>query len=318
MISKYIYKHCYIPTEKHDRELYKKSLSFRHCIPFISDKMWTHITSNITESELLSFIQETNNDYDSQLPKCKFGSFLYKTCFQHCINLLTTQISQHMYILNGQSELDILHKINMNTVPLKMFICFVYDTHHRWNLSLIHERVPITILPEYSIGLTDCCPTFEISLFKEHTDCMKTYALRGLVFNTEINHRIISMNNPECLHTLKEYGFSMDKELLLWAFVNKKWNIVNYGMKTINIPVIECLPYCKTIVQFLDAIEEYLSINKTFITRDIKHILDYYWVYISEHKYPNIISFILDKDMHTMRWNKLYDIENHIRILFHA
>jgi len=310
MLSKYIYKHCYIPEDKYDRQLYKKALSFTHTIPFITDRMWTYITGNITKEHLFQYLSEQKNEYTRQVPTCQFGIFLYHTCFQYCTNVLNQDNYKVVCGELGISKQELFIQLRTDSISLYTYIQFVHSIKanhlNKWS-----------VLPIYRVNITLCCPTFIHACKHKHIPCMEQYVNHGVPFYSDINQYIVSTNSIECVKKMESYGFVFDKDCMMYACKHKLWDVFQYGITSKSIPfhITDGLTELPT-TEKLQLLEEYTT--KYPADKQIKELVDYYWVYIDAQIYPMLYSIISDKELQNKRLQQIYNIEANIRNIFHA
>lgn len=340
MISKYIYKDRYIPEEKYDRFLYEKCIKFTKCIPFMTDKMWTYIVGGITESDLTTYIHESTNTYHLQIPECKFGSYLYHTLFQYCKTILSMQTDYNCYLLYNIPKQEYIDSIQPDTVSLKAFIYFIYETHNNWHTVLnpstnifpkcntIEQHAnlccvqrPITI-SSLHINMYVCCQTFYQSCKNNHIQCAETFINNGLVFTRDHITSIIFSNSVSFIEKMIEHGMKMNTYMIPISLVYKQYTTFAYCIH--NYPswiseVTKCIHYTHNPNTYLDAIEyvcKYYVKEITSIRDNLRPSIEYYWAYVDPKLYPETVSQYMDTHIHTLKFNTILQIESHIQKLF--
>lgn len=341
MISKYIYKDKYIPEEKDDRALYTKCMQYIHCIPFMTDKMWTYVVSGISKTDIHMYITQLENTYDIQVPTCKFGSYLYHTLFRYCKTILSIQIDYNCYHLYPYSKEQLMDSIQTDTASLKAFIYFIYETHNIWHTvlnpsinifpkcnTLIHFehskciRRPIIISPLYKTE-TVCCKSFIETCKKNHTLCAEEFIKNGILFTPQLTEQVVCSNNLRFIQTmLEQHGMPVYIHLFPKLLVYKQYKTLDFLLKKVEhvqIPFEDCIKYVTNPVEYIQCIDSVCEMYPLYIEsirEKVVPILDFYWTYIDVKKHKHVITHYIDSSTCNYRRSLLHQIESHFIDLF--
>jgi hypothetical protein len=336
MLNYIKYKDNFYPSSNDDKILYSKAFKFKSMIPFITNEMWYYIIDNISQYDFKIFINDSNSQYNLQIPTCSFGSFLYHILKQYILEIIYNMSEKNL--LDTQfTSVELCNILNDHDISIKHYLNFIESVKRKLSTSPIKlsHNVDSTIkfkvdskfrLKLYPfISYTNCCfkknvcSSFETACQLSHTYCINEYLELGMPLTESIFNSITSSNNIGILNKLLCSGLDFPKKSFIYACSSNKELIIDFIIKAKNDPCFylnlhEIFNYGKVedslksltfLVKFYPSVL-YPSFNT------IKNILDHHWLSLDETIHSTVIDFYLSNELFLKRKYTFSEIESNL------